>query len=52
MKDEYPVYKVHHIANLISTQEMKMILNGYLKFNKKLAKNQDLFGTLENVLKY
>jgi hypothetical protein len=39
MIDEYAAYRVHHIVNLLSTEEEKMILNGYLNFDKKLATN-------------
>jgi hypothetical protein len=52
MIDEYAVYKVHHIANLMSTEERKMILNGYLNFDKKLAANQDLIGALDKALNH
>jgi hypothetical protein len=34
----------------MSTEERKMNLNGYHNFNKKLATNQDLIGTLEKAL--
>jgi hypothetical protein len=42
MIDEYAAYKVHHFASLMSTEEGKLILNGYLNFNKKLPANHPL----------
>jgi hypothetical protein len=35
MDDEYPAYKVHHIANLISIKKREKILMGYLSVKKK-----------------
>jgi hypothetical protein len=40
--DEYNAYKVNHIANLLSSEEGKKILNGYCNLKGKIAKNQDL----------
>jgi hypothetical protein len=34
----------------MSTEEGKMILNGYLNFNKELASNQNLIETLDKAL--
>jgi hypothetical protein len=52
MIEEYAAYKVHHITNLISIEEGKIILNGYLNFNKKFPLNQDLIGALAKVLNH
>jgi hypothetical protein len=52
MDDKYTAYKVHHIANLISTEEGKRIVMDYLSFKKKLARNQDLIEILEKALEH
>jgi hypothetical protein len=52
MKDESITYKVHHITNLISTEEWTRILMEYLCFKKKLGCNQDLMRTLGKALEH
>jgi hypothetical protein len=52
IEDEYTHYKVHNIANLISTEEGKRILIGYFSFTKKRVSNHDFIGTLEKALEH
>jgi hypothetical protein len=48
MMDESAACKVRHIANLMSIERRKMILNSYLNFKKKLAINEDLMNPRES----
>jgi hypothetical protein len=52
MEDEYAAYKVHYIANLMSTTDGRGILDGYLNMNKKVARHLDLIISLEKALDY
>jgi hypothetical protein len=47
MMDEYAAYKINHIANLMSTEEGKKTLHGYINFKKKIAANQDLIRSFD-----
>jgi hypothetical protein len=51
MEDEYAAYKINHVANLLSTEEGRNILIGYVNFNKRIAKNQDVIASFEEALK-
>jgi hypothetical protein len=48
--DEYDTYKVNHVANLMSSEEGKRILVGYIEMKDKITKNQDLIVSLERAL--
>jgi hypothetical protein len=50
MQDENYANKVNHIANLLFSEDVKKILNGYCNMKYKIAKNQDLLKTLEEAL--
>jgi hypothetical protein len=50
MRDEYDAYKVNHIANLMSSEEGKKNLVGYIEMKNKVTKNQDLIVFLEKAL--
>jgi hypothetical protein len=52
MEDEYAAYKIHHVANLMATSDVREILNGYLNLNKKVAKHPDLLGSLDKALEH
>jgi hypothetical protein len=51
MEDKYAAYKINHVSNLLSTDEGKRILLGYININKKIAKNQDVIWSFEEALK-
>jgi hypothetical protein len=48
--NEYYGYKVNHVANLLSSEDGKKILKGYIYLNKKIARNQDLVEDLKEAL--
>jgi TfoX/Sxy family transcriptional regulator of competence genes len=50
MRDEYDAYKVNHVANLLSSEEGKMILIGYYEMKDRITRNQDLIKSLEDSL--
>jgi hypothetical protein len=52
MKYEYAAYKVHHIANLMSTTDEREILDGYLNMKKKMVKYLSLIDSLEEALNH
>jgi hypothetical protein len=52
MKDEYTAYKVHHLANLMSTTDGRGIMNGFLSMKKKVAKHLRLIDSLEEALNH
>jgi hypothetical protein len=43
---------VNHVANLLSSEDGKKILNGYLLLKGKVARNQDLVKDLKEALKW
>jgi hypothetical protein len=49
--NEYYAYKINQVANLLSSEDGKKILNGYISLNKKIARNQDLVEDLKEALK-
>jgi hypothetical protein len=50
IEDEYVVYKIHHIAILMSTNDGKGILGGYLGFKRKVEKHLRLIDSLGKTL--
>jgi hypothetical protein len=51
-KDEYAAYKVHHIANLMSTTDGQGILDGYLNMKRKVAQHLSIIDSLGKALNY
>jgi hypothetical protein len=52
MKDEYSTYKVHLIANVMSTTDGRAILDDYLNMKRKVVQHLSVIDSLGKALNH